>query len=113
MYRSICPDSRSLIDDKNEVIIQIRQDFKVLKETVRYKSNDKLVSTEKYFNSIDIEKSKKALGRLWTNKKSWMQCKLYAKSRYKVYKYQFRDLKRDVYIIIDTTKPTKYYYFVY
>jgi len=112
MYRSICPDSRSLIDDKNEVIIQIRQDFKVLKETVRYKSNDKLVSTEKYFNSIKIEKSQKFIGRLWANKKSWMQCKLYAKSRYKVYKYQFRERKIDVYIIKDTMPSEKYYYFV-
>lgn len=110
MYRSMRPGSESLIDDRNEVIIQIRQDFKILKETVRYKSNNKLVSTEKYFNSVDIKKSQKALGRLWDNKKSWMECKLYAKSRYKVYKYQFRELKKDVYIIIDTMTSAKYYY---
>ena len=70
------------------------------------------VSTDKVFSRIDTKKNLNMLNEVKRNRESWTKCKLYAHSRYKVYKYQFGESKRDVYIIKDTQPSAKYYYFV-
>lgn len=110
MYRFRKTSDGLLSDDKNEVVLYIREDYQYLKEHIIFKSRDCLEKTDRYFTRIDIKKYGPAVSAICKARNNWKKIELYARSRYDVFKYQDRVKKRDIYIIHDKLAKMYFYY---
>ena len=102
------------MDEKDEITLLIKNDFEFLKQSVNVRKQGILENTDIFFPRLSPENKKhiRYIKRINDDKSKWIRFNLkYSNSNnYDVYRYQFREMKSYVYIIVDTTINSPYFF---
>lgn len=103
--------TKRFFDDKDEIILFIREDFKFLKERVNVRTKGNVENTDKVYSRIVPEKQMDHIKKINDDREKWIACRLKSGIQYSVFRYQYKECKRDIYIIIDKSIKRPYFFF--